>query len=352
MRNLPVFFAIILFLLGPCCASEQSLTDEMDYEYQHRAPISIQRFAWFMEQQMQFDPNRVLINSHPNCNWLFTYFHIALSCDTPILEAFYCHIFYRDEEAFYQYLYENPDIELEVEPELRHVLVCLSKLLYQKQYSLCDKRLSFLPAYMNIFKNLKRLNLSCNEINDLTPLVQLQNLEALDIGGNPVEDLSPLTSLGNLKSLMMYGESAVKDYMVLGQMQQLESLCLAGRKRGLTHFAFLKSLTKLKSLDVRGTNFTDSYSLSNCKELERLNISRTRFDRLACLPYLPNLKEVVMIGTSCADTTRKRRYIARRFSPSVALSFDNSLDAAPGTWGYFALFGHMYDFFTWDRTVN
>ena len=49
--------------------------------------------------------------------------------------------------------------------------------------------------------NLEDLDLSYNEITDLSPLADLTNLEDLDLSSNEITDLSPLARLTNLKCL-------------------------------------------------------------------------------------------------------------------------------------------------------
>ena len=53
------------------------------------------------------------------------------------------------------------------------------------------------------FKNLKQLNISNNEITDISVLKNLNKLEYLDISCNEIKDISVLKNLNNLKILQI-----------------------------------------------------------------------------------------------------------------------------------------------------
>ena len=59
--------------------------------------------------------------------------------------------------------------------------------------------------------NFGLLNLGRNKISDLSPLAGLTNLERLNLSYNQISDLSPLKGLTNLKSLDLSGNPIPED---------------------------------------------------------------------------------------------------------------------------------------------
>lgn len=47
--------------------------------------------------------------------------------------------------------------------------------------------------------NLEQLDLSENEVPDLTPLIGLTSLQSLDASGNPISDITPLSDMAALQ---------------------------------------------------------------------------------------------------------------------------------------------------------
>lgn len=108
------------------------------------------------------------------------------------------------------------------------------------------------------FKNLESLDLSLNEIADITPLASLTKLKILVLSGNPVTDITPLHALSALKVLVM-SDCAAQDYSPLANLTSLEYLAL--ERSTIADATPLASLTNLKRLYLEGCDLDYAYSL-------------------------------------------------------------------------------------------
>ena len=74
---------------------------------------------------------------------------------------------------------------------------------------------------------LEALDLSHNEITDISPLAGPPRLRFLDLESNRIEDVSPLSSLKRLQVLLL-ADNAVEDVSALAGLDSLQSLGLTG----------------------------------------------------------------------------------------------------------------------------
>ena len=104
---------------------------------------------------------------------------------------------------------------------------------------------------------LTELDLSDNEITDLTPLAELKELEKLDLASNQITDLTPLAELKELKGLYLQF-NGITDVSPLAELAKLEELVLGefrlGEKwpgepwRGVIRVPETNSICNLKTL--------------------------------------------------------------------------------------------------------
>jgi Leucine-rich repeat (LRR) protein len=73
--------------------------------------------------------------------------------------------------------------------------------------------------------NLVALELNINNITDLTPLAGMANLSILNVFGNNISNISPLARLTNLRSLLLY-ENPISDLTPLAGLTNLEEVYL------------------------------------------------------------------------------------------------------------------------------
>ena len=128
----------------------------------------------------------------------------------------------------------------------------------------CITNLSHLSGLVN----LKTLNLSVNEFNDISPLSNLVNLEHLILSQNKITILSPLSHLVHLTTLELFF-IRVRDISPLRGLINLTHLELCCNS-DITDISPLSNLTKLEYLDLRAdTNIVDLSPLSGLTNLKR-----------------------------------------------------------------------------------
>jgi len=139
-------------------------------------------------------------------------------------------------------------------------------------------------------RNLKSLNLSSTNINDLTPIRNLTELIELNLGRTSVRDLSPLKYSGNLLKLDI-NHTDVSDITVVQRMPKLEFLDLSATN--VSDFTPLSSLTELVRLRLKSAKLSELTSIASASKLIELTISGTNVQNLSPLKDLTNLKTLV-----------------------------------------------------------
>lgn len=133
---------------------------------------------------------------------------------------------------------------------------------------------------------LTKLNVNANPVKDITPLASLENLESLDISFTTVTDLSPIVKLP-IRELDMF-EVPLGDYAPLKQFASLESLGTRFvPEKGLQ---VIGSLTPLKSLAVLCCGIKDLQTLAALTNLESLNLNSNRITDLSKVGNFPKLR--------------------------------------------------------------
>lgn len=132
---------------------------------------------------------------------------------------------------------------------------------------------------------LQRLDLHGCGITDISSLVDLQSLTWLDISENEIEDLRPLMTLERLEHLDVH-QNNIKDVTVLIYLTGLTELDLSGNPvSGFTSIGRLENLTELK---LRGTGIGNNAldALANLQNLvsldleENMQLSANKVDEL------------------------------------------------------------------------
>ena len=93
--------------------------------------------------------------------------------------------------------------------------------------------------------NLQVLDLSSNQIQDISLLAYLKNLDLLNLDSNNINDISPLASLTNLVDLFL-SSNQIKDISPLASLTNLDDLHLLSNQ--INDISPLLSLTNLTSL--------------------------------------------------------------------------------------------------------
>jgi Leucine-rich repeat (LRR) protein len=140
---------------------------------------------------------------------------------------------------------------------------------------------------IELFLNLKILNLSGNYIQDISPLNKLSEIEELDLSSNLISDIRPLAGLKKLRKLNL-GNNHIEDITPLAQLTSLEELCLYQNK--ITDFSILKGFTNLRKLDLAYNSISDDSIFPGMQNLETLFLQRCGLTGIEALKDLNNLK--------------------------------------------------------------
>lgn len=134
--------------------------------------------------------------------------------------------------------------------------------------------------------NLTSLSLSANNISDISALEKLLNLTSLSLSANNISDISALKKLPKLTSLDL-GETTITDISALEKLHNLTSLNLS--ENNISDFSVLKKLPKLLSLGLNGCNVSDLSIFEKFPNLITLDASFNGISDLSVLEKLPNL---------------------------------------------------------------
>ena len=148
------------------------------------------------------------------------------------------------------------------------------------------------------FSNLQSLNLSFTKINDITPLTKLENISSIDLRGTAVEDLSVLAKLTQLEELHLDNNGV--DISQLSQVYDpfFQAALLASaqfeyekhRIRDISFLSALKKLRVLTLLNVKNSDPSPLYSLTNLEELhlggDFTEFSISDFEHLETLSFV------------------------------------------------------------------
>jgi len=181
-----------------------------------------------------------------------------------------------------------------------------------------NEQLAELVANGTIPKNVTELNLSRNQISDLTPLSELTELRQLNLLLNPISDIAPLSELQQLNlSQNAFSDTAISDITPLSNLVNLQRLELSWNK--ISDITPLSNLVNLGNnngwLDLSGNQINDISPLSELAELKIIFLVSNKitdllpFKQLTELQWLdlsPNpitLEQVEALQTVLPDCT-------------------------------------------------
>jgi hypothetical protein len=148
-------------------------------------------------------------------------------------------------------------------------------------------------------RGLHTLNLGNSQASDLAPLAGLTSLQSLNVWNDDISDVAPLAGLTSLNKLTLW--TNVDDLTPLAELNGLQLLDLLGTP--VSNLAPLAGLTHLQFLDLRGTWVDDLKPLAGLTNLQMLDISQTLVSDLAPLAGLTNLQSLNIEGTAVSDLT-------------------------------------------------
>jgi internalin A len=157
--------------------------------------------------------------------------------------------------------------------------------------------------------DLRSLNLSANQITDLSPLSQLTNLQILHLSSNKISDLTPLSELSNLHSLSL-SQNQIRDITPLSGLTNLGT-CFGGgvtlASNQITDITPLANLTNLGALDIHNNLITDVTPLANLTNLWILDLRNNQIEDVMPLVWLTGLDSfgLMLHGNPVASDTEQ-----------------------------------------------
>ena len=143
--------------------------------------------------------------------------------------------------------------------------------------------------------NVTVLNLSNNQIDDLTPLKIFTELQDLTLTNNQIIDLTPLSEFDNLTTLVLI-DNHIRDVTPLSALTGLVSLDLINNR--IYDISPLSGLTNLEFLDLSYNQIIDFSPLTNITHLNSVSISHNPTNDVNSLKSMQNLKEISMEYTA------------------------------------------------------
>jgi len=137
-------------------------------------------------------------------------------------------------------------------------------------------------------------------IGDVTGLDKLIGLYGLDLSNNNITDVRGLEALTELETIYLNNNN-VTNISGLDQIPYLKELYLDGNN--ITDISGVKKLTKLSFLDLSNNNVTDVSGLEGLTELETIYLNNNDVTNISGLEQIPYLKELYLEGNDITDIT-------------------------------------------------
>ncbi len=147
-------------------------------------------------------------------------------------------------------------------------------------------------------KALASLELPDNEIEDLSPLADLERLQLLDLSGNRIRNIGPLETLKALQYLNLENNQ-VEDLAPVAGLANMRSLYLTGNR--IRDAKPVAKLTKLWSLYLGQNQIEDLVSIKNLTGIANLGLERNKVRDLTPLAGMNQLGMVFLQGNRIED---------------------------------------------------
>lgn len=134
---------------------------------------------------------------------------------------------------------------------------------------------------------------------DLTGLEELYNLQDLTIEEGNLQDITQLEPLVHMVSLTITSNASLTDISPLKSMSRLRDLNLS--YCGVSDLSPLATCTELQSLNICGNPIIDTYVIANLNSLQELYAADCPVENWSGLSALTNLRMLHMSRTSFSD---------------------------------------------------
>ena len=142
-------------------------------------------------------------------------------------------------------------------------------------------------------------------IKDISALKYFKNLKGLDLSYHNIEDLSPIAGMTELEGLCIWGAESITDYSALASLTNMLDLTIAGMngtKFKNSDMQLLAGMTKIEMIWLQGAReLTDISVVSNFKNLYRLNVDYTGVSDISPAAGITSLVQMDLRGTGVKD---------------------------------------------------
>ncbi|ECL0065261.1 hypothetical protein FJR50_03515, partial [Listeria monocytogenes] len=171
--------------------------------------------------------------------------------------------------------------------------------------ALNGKGIADLSGFEYLRKIRNFLDLSSNEITDISPLMNLTEVPQIIMKRNKISDISPLenANLPNAKDVY-FDDNQISDLSPLGNLGNANlssSLKLSfNGNSNISDLSPLANMSNLTDLGVQNTKVSDISPLENLNLVE-LNIGGTKVSDLSPLANMTDMKKLTMFGLGISD---------------------------------------------------
>ena len=127
---------------------------------------------------------------------------------------------------------------------------------------------------------LQSLTLTSNKIEDISPLAELKRLQYIELSDNPISVITPISGLEALNSAYLSG-NMINDISAVKNLQKLWTLDLADNV--VSDLSPAGSIVRLSSLILDGNKVTSVEALSELTSLQRLSLKNNQIKDISIL---------------------------------------------------------------------
>ena len=139
---------------------------------------------------------------------------------------------------------------------------------------------------LSVFKNITTLDLSCNNLSDLSGLEGMP-LDFLTVSENRLRDISALDGCSTLYSVTL-DNNLIEDISPLSACTKVSTVILGNNR--ISDLSPLEGHTEIKTLSLCCNDISDITPISCCTELTRLDLHSNRLSNLDALEEMIHLK--------------------------------------------------------------
>ncbi|MCD4663725.1 MAG: hypothetical protein K8R68_00545, partial [Bacteroidales bacterium] len=146
-----------------------------------------------------------------------------------------------------------------------------------------------IPKTIVKFSNLINLNLSYNEITNITSLQKLKKINNLHLQKNRIKDISPIHDLIEIKELVL-NDNEIIDISVLKNIKKIKKLYLANNH--IKEISALSELSQLENIGFYNNEINDISALSKLKNIKWIFIGKNNIVDISPIKELFNKEDI------------------------------------------------------------